>query len=551
MRSWVPTALAVTLLISCSTNAPLDQSRRSDPASVSDRERSLWIEGFARPLNLLRVEDARELHAAWSRALESDAALPKHSPPYLAPNEEVSSKELEQALGFMLAKLEHALGRARGGEFRNEDIGELVQVAEVHRALELRFKDPVRPKRSLELELVKRGIAFGTGSMLRGEDPAINAEGAGDPANSTFWTRPRDISKLQLRIGFGRKFTLATEVRSQKRPCAFDEPKTGYGTNPGFTVECGDRKIKVKFRELRSEPFASRIFWALGYNVEPVDFISELDFTYSSRFFTQINRRKNLAVELNALGVIPALRIQLTRQVDPFTLLKGAKLTDGRSIDARELKARLLENPKADLLALEESDLDGEFAERIAALTTVEAQIQAKNEAMVRIGPWQWEDFNHPSLRETRGLLAAAAWLGWYDCRFDNNRLAFVKNASGETELRHFMTDLDAVLGFSTDFAYAYEKPEEMEDSVTSKGWFRGVKIVHYETLEPNRAFDEATEDDLRWGASWLSRISDQQIHDAAIGAGFDELRAQVIVQKLRSRLDKMKKHLESGAPAS
>src|SRR4029450_5713198 len=124
-------------------------------------------------------------------------------------------------------------------------MGELVQVAEVHRALELKFKDPVQRRRSLELEVVKRGIAFGTGRTLRGKDPPINGGGAGDPANSTFWTRPRDISKLNLLIGFGRKLTLATEVRRHGRPCAFDEPKTGYGTNPRLTVEGGDKNIKV------------------------------------------------------------------------------------------------------------------------------------------------------------------------------------------------------------------------------------------------------------------------------------------------------------------
>jgi hypothetical protein len=250
-------------------------------------------------------------------------------------------------------------------------------------------------------------------------------------------------------------------------------------------------------------------------------------------------------VDLTTLGVITVHRIQLTRKVDPFTLLKGAKLTDGRWIDAAELKARLIKNPRADLLALEDSDLNGDFAERIETLTTVEAQLQAKGDAADRIGPWQWQDFDHPLLRETRGLLAASAWLGWYDCRFDNNRLVLVKSASGKTEPKHFITDLGAVLGYTKRwFTLAYERPEQMEDTVTAKSFFNGVKIVNYRTLERNRAFEEATVDDLRWGASWLNRISDRQIHDAAIGSGFDEARAKVIVAKLHNRLDHMNEHL-------
>jgi hypothetical protein len=544
MRSWFSTVLALALL-GCSTQPPL--AHRTDGGTVGVRVPALWIEGFERPLDLLRVEDARELHAAWSRALAHEPALSKRLPRYLQPNDTVSPKELARALGFAIPKLARAIDRARAGAFRDEDLAELRQVAEVHRALELDFKDPVPLKQSLELGLARTLLAaFGAYMVLRDGTPAIDAVGTGDPANSSFWTRPRDLSRLELRIGFGRSRTLAAEVRNRATPCAFDHAKAGYGTNPGFTIRCRDQRIKVKFREVRSEPFATRIFWALGYNVEPVDYVSELDFTYHPDFFTRINRRKNVAVELTKLGVIPVYRIQLTKRVDPFSLIRRAKLRDGTSIGPEELRARLIANPNADPLALEESDLDSNFALRIASLTTVEAQLQAHDEAVKRIGPWQWQDFDHPSLRETRGLLAAAAWLGWYDCRFDNNRLAIMKNAAGRRELRHFITDLGATLSYyPSPFTYAYESPEQMEDSVTSDALFGGVKIIHYRTMQPNRAFQEATRDDMRWGASWLGRISARQIHDAAIGAGFDESRAQLIVRKLDERLSNMKRDLE------
>jgi hypothetical protein len=540
MRSSLPAVLATALLISCVTNEPVD--RRTD--STDGSRDSIWIEGFDRPLNLARVRDARELRAALSRSRTPGAPRAEHLPRYLESNDEVSSKELSQALAFMLPRLEHALDRSDGGVFPDEALRDLRQIAEVHRALELKFKNPVPRRVSLEFGAPKMLIDFESPRMLRGKHPAVNANGAGDPPDSSFWTRPRDISQLDLRIGFGRRATLATEVRGGK-PCVFHEAKTGYGIHPGFTLECGGRKIKAKFLELRSEPFATRILWALGYNVEPVDYVSKLDFRYSPEFFTQINQRKKLTVDLTALGVITVDRIQLTRKADPFTLLAGARLTDGTWIDAKELEARLVQNPNADLLALDESDLNQDFARSIATLTTVEAQIQEKkNDA--RIGPWQWQDFDHPQRRETRGLLAAAAWLGWYDCRFDNNRLVLVKNASGETEATHFISDVGAVLGSTTRFfTLAYERPEQMEDSVTARSFFRGVKIVHYRTLERNRAFEEATEDDLRWGVRWLNRLSDRQIHDAAIGAGFDEAKAEVIVQKLDDRRSRMNEDLK------
>jgi len=510
--------VAVALLTACATNAPRE-----------------------RPLDVSNVEDARALRDAWSRAPQPGS--PVHPRDYLAHPEVIGSATLERALAFMRAKLDPALDRARDGAFREEDAAALQQVAEVDRALELAFKDPVRRKQSLELGVAKKLAEVGAYTSLR-----ETHEGVADPPDSSFWTRPRNLSALDLRIGFGRRSTLATDLLHRGRPCRFDEAKVGYGTNPGFTVACGNQKIKVKFRELRSEPFASRILWALGYNVEPVDYVAKLDFTYEAGFFTRINKRKNLAVDLTLLG-ITVHRVELTKRVDPFTLLQGARLTDGTWVDAAQLRARLVKTPGADPLALEPSDLDEEFARQIASLTTGEAQVQAKDESVLRIGPWQWEDFDHPARRETRGLLAAAAWLGWYDCRFDNNRVALVRTASGQTELRHFITDLGAALGFSSGwFTYRYERPEDMEESVTARGWFGDAKIVHYKTLEPNRAFARATADDVRWGAAWLSRLSDRQIHDAAIGAGFDEARARVVVEKLHARLIHMKRALGPAA---
>src|SRR5262245_52264902 len=112
--------------MSCSSSAP--RGPRLELPSGEPNEPALWIDGFARPLDLLRVEDARELQAAWSSALRPDAALPERVPPYLRSGETVSAKDRELALSFMLSRLEGALGRERDGAFRSEDAADLRQV---------------------------------------------------------------------------------------------------------------------------------------------------------------------------------------------------------------------------------------------------------------------------------------------------------------------------------------------------------------------------------------------------------------------------------------
>jgi hypothetical protein len=56
----------------------------------------------------------------------------------------------------------------------------------------------------------------------------------------------------------------------------YDGPKTGSGISPGFEAKSDSTKIKVKFQEITSEPFTARIFWAMGYHGDPVDYVPGL-----------------------------------------------------------------------------------------------------------------------------------------------------------------------------------------------------------------------------------------------------------------------------------
>src|SRR5277367_2451465 len=100
-----------------------------------------------------------------------------------------------------------------------------------------------------------------------------------DPLPYTFWKRPDDISAEDLYHGFGRTNLSGIE----ERICSYYGPKDSYGTNPGFEVECEGERVKLKFAELSSEPFTTRIYDALGFHADVTDFAPSVRVHYDRR----------------------------------------------------------------------------------------------------------------------------------------------------------------------------------------------------------------------------------------------------------------------------
>jgi hypothetical protein len=105
--------------------------------------------------------------------------------------------------------------------------------------------------------------------VAKGRTPATNLDlqqtphgdaSRADPLPSTFWSRPESIAGQDLYAGFDRE-----ELPDIKGPLwEYSAPKTSYGGNPGFEAGHGKVEIKIKFGETNSEPFAARLFHALG-----------------------------------------------------------------------------------------------------------------------------------------------------------------------------------------------------------------------------------------------------------------------------------------------
>ena len=369
-----------------------------------------------------------------------------------------------------------------------------------------------------------------------------------DPPDSSFWSKPGNITQKDLFHCLTRNDWPNFEYLMWE----YDEPKTSFGSNPGFKVKHGDVEVKVKFAELHSEPFAVRIFDALGYNVEQTDYVRSLRIKYDRRLFRELHLRKELDLKFRFLGVVPAGHVRLQKRYDPFELMTGAVLKNGTSVDRDELRQRLLRDPDAEHPEDNPVNFDPSFEEQLDYLVTDEATVQLRDEKTYSLGPWEFGGLRHERLRELRGAGLLAAWLGWSDARFDNTRLKVVESGAA-SELRHYFSDLGGGLGkgggmfsWHSDepnlFAWTFTKPLRRQGKGRMTIPFR---IVNYRPIDRVPAFKEMTLDDARWMARMIAQLTEEQMVQALVASGWDSAEVRLLTEKLINRRDRMIVDLE------
>ncbi len=422
-------------------------------------------------------------------------------------------------------------------------------ICETSRAIANNRRSPAPPSLDFfQLPLVI--LDYHHNPIARGATPAANLEAPapGDdvsrlnPAQSSFWSPPREISSQNLYFGFGR----SALPRWEDKVCIYDKPKTSYGGNPGFEVICEGVPFKVKFAETISEPFTARMFHALGYHVDPTDHAPFLKIQYSRRLFREFHLRQPVNTRLRLASIIPLHTIKLQRRFDPFDFIAEAVLKDGRRISGPELKQMIFRDPSRPHPEDDPDNLITEAEARIHYLVTVPANIQPEDVAK-SIGPWEFEGLGHEDLRELRAAGLLGAWTGWFDSRWENTRLRIVETKRG-LELRHFFTDLGGGLGRAVGptsrqceepnlFPWGFTRPPKVQGPGKMTIPFR---IVHYQPIEDTMAFKEMTLDDARWMARMIAQLSEEQILQALVAAGADSAHARLFCEKLVSRRDRM-----------
>ena len=429
------------------------------------------------------------------------------------------------------------------------------QIQEIATAIRNNHRSPSPPYMDL-LQPPLYYMDYSHNPIARGTRPASNlrSQTVADPRPSTFWLRPQEIRQQDIYHGFGRTQMLDFESKLW----TYAAPKTSYGGCPGFEAQSGAERIKVKFAETTSEPFTARIFWALGYHVEPTDYVHSLKLKYDRRFFREFHMRKDVQMKVRAL-FIPLHTVNLQQRHDPFDYIFVAVLKTGERISGRDLKQRLLFDSNISPDASGPENFRAEFEQQIDHLITTPANVQTREADVKTIGPWDFASLDHAERREVRAAGLLGAWLGWFDSRFENTRLKIVQPST----LRHYFTDLGGGLGKAigvlsrhcecpNHFTWRFTGPPQIAPPSSARHprpstfspTATGLRILDYEPIEDTEAFRQMTIDDARWMARLIAQLTEDQIVGALIASGFDSAEVKIYTEKLASRRDWMLRDL-------
>jgi hypothetical protein len=373
-----------------------------------------------------------------------------------------------------------------------------------------------------------------------GEKPAADLEpgpaddlSRRDPLPSSFWARPADIAAEDLYHGFGRPNLQPMDGKIWH----YAAPKETTGMNPGFEVDGDGERVKLKFGEFSSEPVVTRMFWALGFHADPTDYSAGVKVAYDRRIFTEFNSRLPVRTTFTLLWLIPVYTMNLQPHKDPFRYVAAAFLRDGSQWSGAELKRRLMRG----------TNFEAAVEAEIEYIVTTPANVQVKDPRVKSIGPWDYGQLDHADRREVRGAGLLAAWLGFYDTRFDNTKLRRV-GPKKNPQLVHYFADLGGGLGRTTGLvSWHGEDVNAFPWSFTAPPLHQGkgrlarpLRIVGYTPVVRTPAFAAMTIDDARWMARLIGQLRGGQITQALTVSGYDPATVRLYTQKLISRRNKM-----------
>lgn len=387
-------------------------------------------------------------------------------------------------------------------------------------------------------------IARGTTAAVNLAKPIASGGDASrtDPLPSTFWTRPAEISHQDLYAGFGRDRLPHLEDAF----CVYNAPKVSSGTHAGFDVESGRQRYKIKFGEVNSEPFTARIFYALGYHVDPTDYATRIKVSYNRRMLREFHLRKPLTMQITPFGM-RVCTVQLQKHFDPFQFITTAVFKDGHEMSGMELKEALFKDTQVEHPEDSPENFRPEIESALDYLVMAPANIQARDQPTQSIGSWEFSGLGHEDRRELRGAGLLAAWLAWFDSRSDNTKLRIERDAD-EVQLQHFISDLGGGMGQGKGwFSPHGENPNDFTWTFTEPRIVRGpgrmttpFHIDHFKPVVPTPAFAAMTADDARWMARLIGQLTENQLREALIASGYDNAEARFYLEKLISRRDRM-----------
>ena len=173
-------------------------------------------------------------------------------------------------------------------------------------------------------------------------------------------------------------------------------------------------------------------------------------------------------------------------------------------------------------------------------------RLEARPKDVKRTEFWLWANNPFVGKPEFQGLKIMMLLFNNWDMKDDNNVILATKGVT-DSERRFVISDLGATFGKTGGLiSRSRNKPEDYVKSDFVKG-VKGNLIDFSYSGKNGKLFEDITVQDAKWLASWLSRLSDEQLKDAFRAANYSPEEVGQLAGAVRARINALT-NLSGGA---
>ena len=164
-------------------------------------------------------------------------------------------------------------------------------------------------------------------------------------------------------------------------------------------------------------------------------------------------------------------------------------------------------------------------------------KLEARPKHIKRAGDWPWQGNPFEGKPEFQGLKIMMLLLNNWDMKDDNNAILATKGDTN-SERHYIISDLGATFGKTGGIiSRSRNKPEDYVKADFVKGVKGNVIDFHYGGKN-GKVFEGITVEHAKWLASWLSRLSDEQLKDAFRAANYSPAEVDMLAGAVRTRIN-------------
>ncbi|HYJ88350.1 MAG TPA: hypothetical protein VEW46_19955 [Pyrinomonadaceae bacterium] len=164
-------------------------------------------------------------------------------------------------------------------------------------------------------------------------------------------------------------------------------------------------------------------------------------------------------------------------------------------------------------------------------------KLEARPKDVKRDGYWMWANNPFVGKPEFQGLKIMMVLINNWDMKDDNNAILVTKGVT-DSERRFIVSDLGATFGKTGGLiSRSRNKPSDYVKAEFVNGVKGNVVDFNYGG-KMGKAFEGITIDDAKWLASWLSKLSDEQLKDAFRAGNYTPEEVNQLAAAVRSRIN-------------